>query len=102
MKVSALDLDGHAGPLDLLVPAEPLNLTEAIEVTEVRIEIEVLELACFLTEDGQRVEGILPSIDGKDAGGTTATRTRLYLFTDVGPRLNQKIALAIVDAPPDK
>jgi hypothetical protein len=102
VKVSALDLDGHADPLDLLVPAEPLNLTEAIEVTEVRIEIEVLELACFLTEDGQRVEGILPSIDGKDAGGTTATRTRLYLFTDVGPRLNQKIALAIVDAPPDK
>ena len=54
---------------------------------------------CLVTEDGQRVEGILPSFDHPDAGGTPATRNRLYLFTNVGPRLNQKIALAIADVP---
>ncbi|MEN6425206.1 MAG: hypothetical protein ABFE13_07575 [Phycisphaerales bacterium] len=31
-----------------------------------------------------------------------AEDNRLYLFTNVGPRLNQKIALAIADAPADK
>jgi hypothetical protein len=41
-------------------------------------------------------------IDGKDAGGPPATRNRLYLFTNVGPRLNQKIALAVADIPADK
>lgn len=57
---------------------------------------------CLVTEDGQRVEGILPSFDRADAGGTPATRKRLYLFTNVGPRLNQKIALAIADVPAEK
>jgi hypothetical protein len=53
---------------------------------------------CFVTET-ERVEGIVPSSGSKDAGGTTATRRRIYLFTNIGPRLNQKIALAIADVP---
>jgi hypothetical protein len=52
---------------------------------------------CFVAE---RVEGILPSMEGKDASGTPMPRNRLYLFTNIGPRLNQKIALAVADVPP--
>jgi len=53
---------------------------------------------CFVTED-EHVESIPPSSGSEDAGGTPATRSRIYLFTNIGPRLNQKIALAISDIP---
>jgi hypothetical protein len=83
---------------------------------------------CLVMEDGQRVEGVsrgmsfqpmnhrqdadatksrgqdardngTPSFRLADAGETPATPNRLYLFTNIGPRLNQKIALAIADIP---
>jgi hypothetical protein len=67
-QLRALDLDAHAGLFDLREVAAAQDFAETIELAEVRIEIQVLEIARVRGSQFQRLAARRHAVDGMQIG----------------------------------